>query len=390
MMLLATSTADTATLVFHLLAIVLMLALLVGGIVGLIVLWYVHGRDPRIDAVAEYIPQPPDDLPPGAAGTLIDERADHSDVVATLLGLARQGALVIHEIPRDPATVRGPVDYQIEVVDPGKIDNRLERDLLAFLFSGPPEAGRTLLMHEAKPRFLGHEETIRKDLYREIVDRGYFLSSPEDTRQRWRRWSWLGLVGSIVVGLIVFVRTDVFALLPMFAAIVVFAILIRMSGSMPRKTREGAVAAARWRAFRTYLASIQKYENLKESKELFDRYLSYAVAFGLDKQWLRSFAAVGAVTPGWFDGRGLGGDFGDVLIDTMWMGQYLGPTGGGGDINMPDVGMPNVDMPDLGNVDLQGMADVFGSGLDSASGGLGDMLDAASGLFDSIDIDFDF
>ncbi len=80
---------DTVTDLLHLAFIVGMAALLVGGIVALLVLWYVRGRDPAIDKVAEYITEPPDDLPPGAAGTLLDEHADHHDVVATLLGLAR-------------------------------------------------------------------------------------------------------------------------------------------------------------------------------------------------------------------------------------------------------------------------------------------------------------
>jgi hypothetical protein len=391
MILLQATSSSTATDILHLAAIVLMLALLFGGLVGIIVLWYVRGRDPSIDRVAEYIPEPPDDLPPGAAGTLLDERADHSDVVATLLGLARHGAITIHEQAPVAEGRRARADYELEVVDPGKVTSRLERDLLNFLFNGNPEPGATLLMSEAKPRFDGHEREITEDLYREIVARGYFTRSPEATRRRWKRWSWFGLIASIVLGLVVMARTDAFALFPMFAALVIFTVLIRLSGSMPQKTREGAVAASRWRAFRTYLASIQKYENLEEATALFDRYLSYAVAFGLQEHWLQSFKAAGVATPGWFDPVGGGWVIGDSVFDTIYMGQMMGNLGGGGgsDVSMPDVNMPNVGMPDLGNMDLQGMADTLGSGMQDASGGLGGLLDSAGGIFESIDFDFD-
>ena len=48
---------------------------------------------------------------------------------------------------------------------------------------------------------------------------------------------------------------------------------------MPRKTEAGAEAAAKWKAFRRYLDDIEKYENLNESREIFDRYLPFTVAF---------------------------------------------------------------------------------------------------------------
>jgi hypothetical protein len=384
---------DTATALLHLAFIVGMVALLVGGIVIIVVLWYVRGRDPATGLIAEYIPEPPDDLPPGAAGTLLDERADHEDVVATLLGLARHGAIQIHELPPDEAGGRRRTDYEIEVFDPAATESRLERDLLNVLFNGNPAPGTRAMLRDVKSRFDAREPQIKLDLYQELVDRNYFVRSPEDTRQRWRRLAWAGLILTPIVGFMVFRITDGFAFLPTVAAMFVWFMLLRMSKAMPQKTRHGAESAARWRAFRTYLRSIQKYENLEESKALFDKYLSYAVAFGLQKQWVSSFAAVGASTPAWFDtpafGGGVGWDPFDTAFDTVRAGHMIGHLGGGniegGDINMPNVDLPNVGMPD---VDLQGMAEGMGSGLEAASSGLGGLLDVAGGIFDSIDFDF--
>ncbi len=41
--------------------------------------------------------EPPPGIAPGVAGTLIDERADMRDIIATLIDLARRGILVMEE-----------------------------------------------------------------------------------------------------------------------------------------------------------------------------------------------------------------------------------------------------------------------------------------------------
>ena len=66
---------------------------------------------------------------------------------------------------------------------------------------------------------------------------------------------------------------------------------------MPRKTPAGAEAAAKWRAFRNYLDSIERYEKLDEAQGIFDRYLPYAIAFGLESSWVDKFSRVPTASP---------------------------------------------------------------------------------------------
>lgn len=395
---------SSGTALLHLIFLFAMIGLLVGGTVGLLMLWYTRGRDPHVGKMAEYIEQPPDDLPPGAAGTLVDEHADHNDVVATLLGLGRHGAVTIDEIGGEQQERRRSVahDYQVTVVDPSRVESNVERLLLRVLFGGDPAPGTSTLLSDVKGRFDAAETDIRDALYEEMVSRGYFRVSPAKTRQTWRRNSWIGLIASIVVGLFLAIRVDAWALFAMFGAIVLFVALIRMSRIMPQKTRDGAEQAQKWRAFRAYLRSIERHTDLREATDLFDRYFAYAVAFGIEKQWVRSFARVGARTPSWFHpsgtfagGGGAMGDVGEAVFDAMtmahWMGHLRGGQGDGGDIGVPNVDLPNVGMPDIGgmpDVDLQGMSDLMGGGLQGASDGLGGLLDAAGGIFESIDFDF--
>lgn len=375
-----------------------MLLLITGGTVGLLMLWYTRGRDPHVGKSVEFIDHPPDDLPPGAAGTLIDEHAHHQDVVATLLGLGRHGAVTINEVgqteqQRDRYVAH---DYEITVVDPSNIQSNVEHALLRVLFDGEISAGQSTLLTQVRRRFAIAEPAIRDALYQEMVDRKYFNVSPAETRMKWRRGAWIGLIASVVVGLFLTIRVDPFAILATIAAAILFVALIRMSRVMPQKTSIGAEAAENWRAFKRYLQSIEKHENLKEATDLFDQYFAYAVAFGLQAKWVTAFARAGARNPAWFSptgqfGGGAAGNVGDAVGDAIFWGHMTGNLGGGGggggNIDLPNVDLPNVGMPNMPDVDLQGMSDMMGGGFQGASDGLGGLLESAGSIFDSIDFD---
>jgi hypothetical protein len=380
---------DSATAVLHLIFLSAMILILVGGLVLILVLWYVRGRDPHAGLVAAYLDHPPDDLPPGAAGTLLDEHADEHDVMATLLGLARHHAVEITEVQEG----RGR-DFTLTLAHPDRIQDRIERDLLTVLFGPNPTAGQQVRLSQVRGAFLARREQIRHDLYRAMVDRGYFTRSPDDTRRRWRILSWAGIVASIVAGVVLTVLTDAWAMLPAIAAVVVWMVMLRVARRMPQKTRHGSEAAAKWRAFRTYLADIRKYESLETATDLFDRYLAYAVAFGLEKRWVRDFETAGAPVPRWYHGAGdilVLGDVGEAMWHAGQLGRmagHIGSGGGVGDLNLPDFGgVPDVGMPDLGG-GLQGASELMSSGLQGASDGLFDLFDSAGSIFDAFDFDF--
>jgi hypothetical protein len=383
---------NTVEAIVHLVLIIAMLVLLVGGLLSILMLWYLKGRDPHTGLVADILPTPPDDLSPGAVGTLLDEHADHHDVVATLLGLGRNGAVSITEAHEKGARAS---DYIVTLLHPDRITARVERDMLPVLFGPDPQPMNEVRLSTVRPRFVDAEPRIRDALYAELVERNLFDRSPAATRRRWRRISWAGLIVSIAVGILLTVLTDVFALLPMVAAIIVWGVMIRVSRHLPRKTDTGAEAAAKWRAFKRYLESIEKHENLAEATALFDRYLAYAVAFRIDRGWVKAFADAGARSPRWYRGAAEVGDIGDVFdsaalgVDVARAAQMIGHFGGLSG-NMPDIsapGMPN--MPDMPDVDLQGASDALGGSLQAVSDGFSGLLNVAGSIFDAIDFDID-
>jgi uncharacterized protein (TIGR04222 family) len=362
---------------------------LAGGGAGLYGLWYARGRDPHTGVVADFLPKPPDDLPPGAAGTLLDEVANERDVTATLVDLANRGVLKMDEIQGSSVLgFGGGRDFQLTVQQASPNVTPFEGELLKSLFGSTLKEGQTAKLSEVKSRFTEATPRIKELLYQELASRGYFPRSPEATRKSWRRFGTIGLVGILVLGCVAGIAGD----LPGFywflvGAIAVLAVaLLLVSGRMPRKTPAGAEAAAKWRAFRRYLDDIDKYEKVAEAKQIFEKYLPYAVAFGLDESWVAKFASVGAATPGWFGpvivgnpygpypGRGpYGRRGGTVILGPGWGG---GTVDGGGHGGGHGGGGVDVDVPDL-----QDVSDRAGRSLQGSSDSLLDMFNTAAKVF---------
>ncbi|HEV2108685.1 MAG TPA: DUF2207 domain-containing protein [Thermomicrobiales bacterium] len=382
--------------------IVLGLLLLVGGGIGTYGLWYVRGRDPHVGLVADFLPEPPDDVPPGAAGTLLDEEADEEDIVATLVDLGHRDVIKITEETTE-STLFGPSrDFRLTLVAENPTVRAFELDLLKVLFGSSLTAGTERLLSEVKRDFEAAKPEIREDLYAELVSRGYFSRSPEATRNAWSRGTKLAVflaIGAAVIAIISLGGTAAFVWFPAIVLVGLVFIAGRLSAAMPRKTRAGAEAAAKWRAFRKYLERIERYEDLNEAKDVFDRYLPYAVAFGIDTQWVVKFARVRPPMPAWFEQlEGMPDDWIDPYPHPRggrrrrgggWVvtGGYggFGGTGLGGDgSGRPDSGGGGFGIPDFDVPDLQDASDQAGRTLSRGSGGFLDMLNTAAGMFEGM------
>ena len=344
--------------------VVLSLLVLIGGVLGVFLLWYLRGRERPVGLVAEYLTEPPADLPPGLAGVLLDEKADMRDIVATLVDLARRGIIQIHEQAEGGLFGIGAHrDFTFRLLQPEASLRPFEAEIVQGVFGASLERRLSDLrnrFHRALPR-------IKRRMYEEVVAAGLFPRSPESVR-----WQY-GCLGGGIIATGVLAATVGVALLSQFtsapfcpfgAVMAVGAALLAASAAMPRRTQHGAEQAARWRAFRRYLEHIEKYADLSAAKNIFDRYLPYAVAFGLDREWVRKFAEIDAPAPGWYV------PYPPVIV-----------TGG------RPRGAPASGAPDLGGglsvPSLQGMSDGMARSLQSMSDGLSSMLNSAGTILSS-------
>ena len=333
----------------------LALLLAVGGGVGSYILWYLHGRDPVGAVVPSFLPKPPDDLPPGAVGALLDERVDHRDVVATIVDLGRRGGLTIS--PVLPAGQHGLPDFLL-TRQSGAPSGALDAAVLGTLFGAGSQPGATVTLSSLGRQYAVEFPAIRAALDRELMARGYFPRPPTTTRRAWQAAAvgiaaasaaWAGVVvGSWLLPAVTWVSllaawnaasrspaiarltrqagryaymialmfawggvlfvTDGVRMLPAAVGLVLAGGCWRLAGAMPRKTQAGADAAAQWQAFRRYLADTKRFEKLDNARHIYHQYLPYATAFDLDQQWIAAFDAVWdpPPAPAWWEPRPYG------------------------------------------------------------------------------------
>ena len=377
----AQETTDNRRSLLNVIFLGIGLALAALGGIGLYALWYVRGRDPHVGLVADFLPNPPDDLPASAVGVLTDERVDSRDLVAGVVDLARRGVIKMDGAAGDG--LGAPHDYTLTLLQPEAPLAPFEKTLLEALFGSDPKANATALLSAAHARFATASAVVERQLYDEVVSRGYFNASPEATRTRWKHLSKALLIAVLVTGAIGLATLGgriAFLWFAIAVAAGLALILRRLSKSLPARTQAGAEAAAKWMAFKRYLADITKYEKVVETKEIFEKNLAFAIAFGLDEAYVNSFLAVGAPLPDWFNSSSVGpvliGGYGQRGRGGQW-GNLSGPGGGGWIVGGPGQGGSSggggADFPDL-----QGMSDSAAGGVQGASDSFMDMLNKAA------------
>lgn len=348
--------------VVGLIALIAGLILAIGGPLLVLLIWYLRGRDPDPGVVPEYLAEPPADTPPAVVGTLIDETAHIHDIMSTLIDLARRGYLIMEQ------TGLGGDDYTFRRTDKKASDLRqYERTLLNALFKGKQERSLDNLRY----KFAQNLPKIRQQLYEEVVREGYTRTSPEAVRQSYGCLA--AVVGVVAVAGIFFLPGLAGGIgtlaCPGIGLLLTAAALLVVSRYMPAKSEKGSVAAAQWLAFKRYLQDIEKYTDLEAAKEIFERYLPYAVAFGLERSWIRKFSAVpGTPIPPWYiPFPGYGGYYGGPVFG----GGTVGRGGSGG--RSSGGGLPS----------LEGMSGGLTGGLEAMSGGLTRMLNSTQAVLQS-------
>jgi len=359
--------------------------LALGGPAGLYMLWYIRGRDKPVEMVADYLPEPPDDLPAGMVGTLLDERADMEDIIATLVDLAQKGVLTITE---EKIEDRWGIetDFLYTRSDDSTAEDNLrpyEKSLLQALFRGR----KTASLSDLKEKFYTHLPSLKREMYETVTEEGLFDRSPEDVRSR---YLFLGVVLLGLAAVVGFMLTSSFgdltgaAILPAIGIGLTGIFMLILSNFMPRKSDEGSESAARWRAFQTYLKNIDQYAEMDSQKSIWDRWLPYAIAFGFEKEFIRKFEAAGAPAPEWYNPSPY--DYGPRRggrRSTRGYGRGVPPIVGGGGTVIGGGGQSESGEGGTIGGDLGRMSRGMGSGLESMSAGLGTMLSTAGTIMTS-------
>jgi uncharacterized membrane protein YgcG len=314
--------------------------------------WRSRGREPDPGSI---VPDwhPPEGLPAGAAGTLVDQRAGMADVVATLLDLAVRGYFKISEVPAEGVVAAlGENSFAAKALRSlglSRVDWELTRtskpapgDMVGYellVLNGIFDDGKSVRrMSDLHNEFYTHLPKIREGMYDYLVEQKLFPKNPASVRNGYLALGIVLTAAGVPLGI---ATTN----LVLGAALALVGItVLAFSAFMPAKTADGA---RRWREVKgleEYIRRAEKSElepaqGPERTTELFSNLLPYAVALDVSDIWVKQFAGVlGATPPSWYSGAAGNfnvGNFSNGLTSfqtaaTRTMGSSPGSSSGSG------------------------------------------------------------
>ena len=265
------------------------------GLLGVYLIWYLWGRDRPLPAVADYLIEPPSNLPPAIVAYLLDEAPSIKGALASLFELANMGLLWVRL--DDTLAVKRVAEKTLTAGE--TFPNHLVTLFNALQPELPYQEERPL--HRIYSRF----QAILPQVYAQMGEETsrFFDEEPTAARHRWLvRGQWfilLGVLGGIVLALRYWGDFGWLAIAPALSAVVAGFALVFASQWMPRRTTAGVEEAQKWRAFRTYLQNLKTYGNVEQAQRIPDRYFAYAVALDVEEVVLEQAADLGGKLPDW-------------------------------------------------------------------------------------------
>jgi len=276
-------------------------------------IWNNSGRDPRLRPIAAQY-QPPDQLTPSEVGTLVDNAADMRDITAAIVDLAVRGYLVIEEHSQEHMMGLWKDKDYVFALKKGRSEwsalKAHEQTLLEGIFA-EGTAGERVPMSSLHNQFYKSLPGIRNAIFGSLVARGYYRHRPDTVRSTY-------LAAGLVVGIVsvwggnALGRSLGMAGLPFtLAGIVSGGIICAFGWFMPARTLSGARTLEGVLGFEDFLAHVEadRFNRMIKTPEMFEKFLPFAMALGVEKNWSRAFQNIYTQPPSWYQGGGYGPTF---------------------------------------------------------------------------------
>ncbi|SPP64702.1 DUF2207 domain-containing protein [Nitrospira lenta] len=286
------------------------LALPVGVFVAMWYLWYTRGRDPRLHPlIVSY--EPPDRLTPAELGTLVDNSPDLRDITATLVDLAVRGYVRIEE--RQEPKLLGlwsNTEYHLHRLQPPSAWDGLkahEISILRGIFPAGPHTDdpeETVTLSALANRFYARLDGIKSSLFDQLVTRGYYVRRPDRVKQAYT-------IGGIVVTVVILFgsawlsgRIGLAFQTGAAAGLLSGLIIVGFGRIMPARTLRGTRALEKVLGFEEFLSRVEsdRMDRLVKTPEMFEKFLPFAMALGVEKNWTNAFDGIYMQPPTWYQG----------------------------------------------------------------------------------------
>lgn len=298
----------------HTIALIIGIALIPFSIIFIITYFLRKGKDKNMPKTIIPLFEPPTNVAPYLLGSLKDETVDRIDIIGSLIDLAYRGYVKIKEI--DPK--KNYKLIKLEGKDGDKGLNIIETEIMDAIFGSSNEIETKNLRTTFPLKYL----SIENNIYNELVAKGYFNRSPKTVRNSYFGSGCFFAILSIFIFILPLIFVSglmgypviVTLAIPLFVIGFGFAFLSKW---MPSKTAKGSKVLADILGFKMYLHTAERFRLQNLGPEEFERYLSYAIVFGIEKEWAKKFDGIYAGSPDWYEGTSNNGVWNAVLISSL-------------------------------------------------------------------------
>jgi len=260
--------------------------------------WWYKGRDPDSGQSVAPMYEPPKEISPAEAGTLIDDTIHPRDITCTIVDLAVRGYVKIEETV-DQGLIFHHKDYTFHMLKGGEAWQDLaphERVLLGNVFA----SGKTVRLSSLKNHFYTAIPVIRHDIFSQLRSKGMYLLDPESANG-------YSIVAAVVI-LIPFAiaqftgYADFFNSIPTLigAVLISAAIWWLFARQMTAKTIRGGRTRVAVLGFQEFMNRVDADRLKRMPPDTFEKYLPYAMALGIEHTWAQKFAGIVQNPPQWY------------------------------------------------------------------------------------------
>ena len=269
------------------------------------IVWRKHGKDPEEGPVVTRY-EPPKGFSPASLRFIRQMYYDNKVMTAAILNLAVKGYLEIKK--SDAKGIFKSSTHSLKKLGSGSLRQPLaagEQELYTALFKD----GDVVVLEQSNHELLGEARSEHKDSLKSDYKEHYFRTN-----------GWLNVPAIAIVLVstaLALTAGNGPSVMVIATVIVMFVTMAFFAVIMKRPTLRGRELLDEMIGFEDYLEFAEK-EDLalrnppEKTPQLFEQYLPYALALGVDQEWSEQFASILAsirqpsgesYSPGWYDGE---------------------------------------------------------------------------------------
>jgi uncharacterized membrane protein YgcG len=275
--------------------------------------WWTRGRDPRTRPIAAQY-EPPDKLTPGEVGTLVDNSVDLRDITASIVDLAVRGYVTIEE--KQESHLLGLTHSKTYAFHLKKTAGEWsslkphEQSLLAGIFTAG-NAGDTVSLDDLHNTFYTNIPDIKNQIFGSLLGNGYYTHRPDSVRAAYLGFGLVAGVIGIGGGVWLARQLGMQPLSFIVSGILMGLIICIFGWFMPARTQAGVRALEGVLGFEDFLLHVEsdRFNRMIKTPEMFEKFLPFAMALGVEKNWSKAFQGIYTQPPDWYQGGSFGPNF---------------------------------------------------------------------------------